>query len=748
MMLRPLLSSVALVASLTAAAAQPVPFDMSPESSLITPAAPAEPAASPAVPVEAPAPAGFARNILPAANLRLTGEEAKTGVVVYLTEAQAAAPAALRLSLLNALVVAPEISSLRLRINQTEITSAPIAFSAARTPFNVDIPPGVLRPGANIFEFRASQRHRTDCTVDSTYQLWTEIEGATAQLVLTGEGVGRIGQLGDLGAVGVDASGNTSLRLIAPQLISDPVAQGVGMHLVQQIGLALRTPKLDISLSDTLSEALQPGVLDVVIMPASELPAQLEVARAQASAGPLAAMVILPSGANTLVISGPSWDSIARAGDAMLAAAPVTPERPRVDLPYPLPMMGEGATASLANLGVDRLEFNGRRYTAGLTFELPADFYAYRYGELELVLDAAYSNDVLPGSEIDIYTNGEIASATPLLRTDGGMLKDSRIRIPMTNLRPGRNEAVLAVNLQTRSDALCNAGWTGAAPMRFVLSNNSYLRMPDYARATTVPDLQVLTGSAWPYAQDGSVPLALGQGAESLVSAMMFATRIATASGKVTTFTIAQQAELAPEDNAIMVMPAAALSPLNLARSGVTGAATALGQGSDDALLNRFGNSQTEGPLTGVSNWLRDVVGLDIADLRLVPGADVPYQPAADAVVVSQVHQPEGGVWTILTAASGPALVAGTERLIDTPKWRQIAGRVSALAPGDESVSTVAANAVTIVAPEPLSPINLRRVAANWFSGNILYFALAVVLGAVLLMLVTSRVLTKIGRPS
>jgi hypothetical protein len=263
-----------------------------------------------------------------------------------------------------------------------------------------------------------------------------------------------------------------------------------------------------------------------------------------------------------------------------------------------------------------------------------------------------------------------------------------------------------------------------------------------------VPDLQVLTGSAWPYAEEQSVPVALGQGEDSLVAAMMFAARIATASGKVISFNVVQQADLSPSDNAMVIMPTAALSPLNLGRTGVAGAAMAGGQGSDESLLGRFGSNQAEGPLTGISNWLRDVVGLDVADLRLVPGADTPYEPAPDAVVVSQVHQPEGGVWTTLTSASGPALVAGIERLIDTPKWRQIAGRVSALAPGDETVSTLAANAVTIVAPQPLSPINLRRVAANWFSGNVLYFALAVVLGAVLLMLVTSRVLTKIGRPS
>ena len=100
------------------------------------------------------------------------------------------------------------------------------------------------------------------------------------------------------------------------------------------------------------------------------------------------------------------------------------------------------------------------------------------------------------------------------------------------------------------------------------------------------------------------------------------------------------------------------------------------------------------------------------------------------------------------TATSGPALLEGTGRMIDTPKWRSIAGRVSTLAPGEDDITVIPANAVSIITPEPASPFNLRRVAANWFSGNVLYFALAIVAGAVLLMLVTSRVLTKVGRPS
>lgn len=750
MMTRALLSSVAVIAGLSQASAQPAPFDMTPENNLVVQQPPqATPSETVTEPAAVAAPSGFERPILPFASLRLEGEEAKNGVVVYLTEAQAAAPAKLEFAFLNALVVAPEISNLSVRINQTEIASTAIASSSAATPISLDIPAGILRAGPNLVEFRASQRHRTDCTVESTYQLWTEIKSENAKLVFSGDQLAPITQVTDLPAVGVDASGKTSLHLITANGLSDPTAQSAAMRLAQQLGLALRVPKLDIAFADAPTAAATPGLLDVAIMPASDLPAELEAARAQASTGPLAAMVPVASGAYTLVISGPDWNAIARAGDALLASAPATADRPRVDLPYPLPLMGENSQASLASLGVDRLEFNGRRFTTTMQFELPADFYAYRYGELELVLEAAYSRDVLPGSEIDIYTNGQIASATPMLRTEGGLFKDTRIRVPMTNLRPGRNEATFAVNLLTRSDAACAAGWTGQSPTRFVLSNNSYLHMPDYARATTVPDLKVLTGTAWPYEQDESVAAAIGQGRDTVLSAMMFASRLATASSQVVNFSVVAESDLPADKDAILIAPTGAISPANLGRTGIAGAGgSAGGQNGDDALLDQFAGGQTDGPFTGVAAWLRQNLGLDTADLKLVPTPDTPYTPAADAVVISQTRQAEGGIWTLLTAASPSALLTGTERLMDTTIWREIGGRVSALSPADQNVTTVPATAVSIIVPEPISPTNLRRIAANWFSANILYFTLAIVVGAVLLMLLTSRMLTRIGRPS
>ena len=47
-------------------------------------------------------------------------------------------------------------------------------FAARAEP--EDLPPGVLKAGGNMVRFAANQRHRTDCTVESTFELWTDID--------------------------------------------------------------------------------------------------------------------------------------------------------------------------------------------------------------------------------------------------------------------------------------------------------------------------------------------------------------------------------------------------------------------------------------------------------------------------------------------------------------------------------------------------------------------------------------------
>lgn len=741
-----LLLAALLTTIVLPALAQPAPFDMTPETDLrVAPPEVTTPATPPMVP-ESIAPTRSERYLLPNGSFRLTGEESRQAIVVYLTQAQADAQARLQLSYLNAVVVAPEVSDLEISVNGTALTRNAIGSSSAPSPIAIDLPEGLLRAGPNTIEFSASQRHRTDCTIDSTYELWTEVDSSTALLSFEGADLGQVRQLTDLAAVGVDAQGNTTIRLITPDL-GQPEATRVAIDLAQTLALALRVPNLHVEHATALSEAAAPGVLDVALGPAAQLPSALAEYATQAGAGSIAALVPMPTGANTLLISGPDWASVSQATAAIGTAAPVSASRPRIDLPYAVPTLLGGQSLQLADLGVPTTEFNGRRYTALFQFELPPDFYANLYGEAELVLDAAYSSDVLPGSRIDIFANGQIASATPLLRTDGGTLRDTIIRLPMTNLRAGRNELEVVVNLDAQSDAVCSPGWTGEAPVRFVFSSSTQFRLPDYARAAALPNLQALTGSAWPYSEDDAVALVLGDDPQSAIAAMVLLARAATASGKVLPVTIASEGNLQPEANAIVVMPVSELSQPTLDRTLLLRGELASAPADEGAALDRFSSGANQSnAITGFAEWLLEQVNLSLDDLRVLPRSDPPYPVAADAVVLAQAMQPEGGLWTVLTGPDAATMLVGVQRMAVTDQWRQIGGRLSTLATTDADVIAVETLAPVLVQTQPFSIWNLRLVAANWFSDNILIFTAALGGVAMLLMLATALVLGKVGR--
>ncbi len=123
----------------------------------------------------------------------------------------------------------------------------------------------------------------------------------------------------------------------------------------------------------------------------------------------------------------------------------------------------------LGELGVPTQEFSGRRFRAEFQIALPADFYAQAYGNAQLLLDAAFTAAVRPGSHVDVYVNEQIASNLPITASGGGLFQRERMQIPLRNFRPGVNRLWLEVVLDTESDARCLPGATLPAENRFVL---------------------------------------------------------------------------------------------------------------------------------------------------------------------------------------------------------------------------------------------------------------------------------------
>lgn len=750
-MIRPLLAIGLCVAASTTLAQQP--FDMSPELHLReTPAASTVTEPAPTIAQPASSPSGLKRHLLPQSGVRFEGEMGTRAFDFYLTADEAAAPASLDLSVLNSIVVAPEYSNLTVAINGIELAAAPIEYASGPTGIDIDVPDGILVPGRNRIEFAANQRHRTDCSVSSTYELWTEIHGTGTVLELEGADLGSITGLSELPAVGLNANGATELRLFIPQIDSHE-ARTAALRLVQYLALALKAPALEISLIEGFEAMPETGALTVILGTADALPQNVAALGRQAEAGPVAGIVGQDALPNTLMVSGPDWAAIEVATRSIrdhVQAQADSLGGMRVDISDPVPVITGRSSVSLVELGVDTVEFNGRRYHSALRFVLPADFYANMYSEAELVLDAAYSPAVRPGSQLEIYVNGQIASVVPILHTDGGTFRNSRLRIPMTNFRPGINEIHVETMLLTAEDEICPPGLSGRATPRFLFSADSELNFPEFGRIAQYPDLRATTGTAAPYGGAANVPVIVGNDAASMQAAMMLLGRMALSSGRMVEATVVGPEGANPAADALIIAPMAELSPDLMARGRVAelnenGEVPILSSGEDAlARWHESARASSNNLIETARDWIAQQLDLAPENFWLFRRTDGAYLPQSlNAAVLSQVYQPEGGVWTLLTIPNPQAFAASTARLVQPDIWRQIGGRVTAISPDDDAALVLQPRNRTLVPTQPISVTNLRLIAANWLSTHVLGYALLMAVIAVLLTVATSLLLAK-----
>lgn len=782
-----LLSIMALLAWPVAAQAQIAPFDMSPElSQRTTPQRPVEtpalqlPQESPTAPGVEQAPAlppvtlppadippadlpdnetvdtipmeaELSRYFLPGDGIRLEGEAGRQALDVYLTEAQAMAPATLDLEVLNSILVAPEMSRLGVSVNGTSLTNVPVAFANQPTVLSSDIPQGVLNPGLNRFEFTASQRHRTDCSVTSTYELWSDLYSANSRLSFANPSLGALQSISDLPAIGMTPEGETNLRFYVPG-IGTPEGGSAALNLVQHLALATRAASVDVVLLDAPDADGSSGVLTVILATASELPQAAESLSERAIEGPLLAFLPADIAPNTLVVSGPDWADIAVAIASLgedQAGGDRT--RSRVDLPDNVPLIEGRRTLALSELGVQTVQFNGRRYTTDFRFAMPADFYASMYSEAELILDAAYSAAVLPGSELDVYVNGQIAAVFPVLRTDGGTFRNSRLRIPMTNFIPGVNRMHIEIILQTREDEICGPGASGRAAERFLFSSGSQLAFPDFGRMATFPDLRAMAGAGAPYAGAEPVQILVADDTVSMRSSMMLLARVALSAGEAVSVTRVAQDGLDPVNPAFVVGPLPQLEPSVRERGQVIdpqGIDFSSTRNIDDALdeWRRSASATDQSLWEQAQQWFADRFDLQPDNFWLIRRADGAYVPQSrQGAILSQSVQAEGGVWTYLTIPDAEGFNAAVDRLMTPEIWWQVDGRVSAIGPDDESLLVLQPRDIHLVATQPWTLGNLRLVAANWLSTNVLVYALALGLAAVLLTMATTLMLNERG---
>ncbi|ENN85608.1 putative cellulose synthase protein [Rhizobium freirei PRF 81] len=737
-------------------------------------------AAPPVVPAQVPpqaAPAGqqaasatpeLRRFVVPNSKLRLEGEIDHKSWSIYLTPEQAAAPAKFHFSYQNAVVVAPEASQLTVLLNDRVVHQQQIGSSDNPSDIGFDIPRGLLQPGANLLTFEASQRHRTDCDIQSTYELWSDIDPTKTYLTFAGREAEKLSTTDAIRAIGVDEAGKTQFNLVVPALAQPGTTKPL-LRLAQGLSLLAGMPNEIFSFG---TDALPPpgrGKMTVLVGTPAELQPLFAVPTA-AQNGALATFATDPhSGQQLLLISGPSWQAISSAIDMVVSPTDRDPNTQRDLLVTQrwtapdAPFLYAGTSLSFEQLGVKTTEFSGRRFHTSFNVAIPSDFYANAYGEATVLLDAAYAKDVRPGSHIDVYVNGNIATTKPITATGGGIFRQLPIRVTMRHFKPGLNTVTLEAMLLADEDSACAPAATSNTTPRFALFDTSQFRIPDFARVGQRPNLAAFAGTGYPYNRDSeSTALFIDRiDADMLSATATLLGQMALVAGHPIAFEPVASSSAVGSRNAIFIgsisqLPSTILAQMNIAAtSQVAWRPPTPGQGgAQDASVtiadwrSRISGGVLQDQFDRFKEWMHRNFDISLSSLRFMPGSEQVFAPSnANTFLIAQEANPtKDATWTVVTAPSAGDLRAGVDAVTSQLNWPQISGRITLYSGKTGKIDTVPVNRFDFVLSGPWSLTNYRLIAANWLSSNILSYAFLLVVGSLLLGMATANILSKIGR--
>jgi hypothetical protein len=467
---------------------------------------------------------------------RLQGESGASEWPIYLSETQALRKLSFRVGYLSAVSVMPEGSTLTVSVNDVVIGATHISAPNKAATVDFAVPPDLLRPGFNAVRISVDQRHRVDCSLAATNELWTQIDPSKTGLLIPGGDAG-VRDIADIPALPPDAQGALPIRAVLPGRTSPANVERM-IRAVQFISVHGRfeQPAVDVGpmAAGDYGVNLVVGLYADVAKLADFQGGLNGLGRVD---GPrLALLAATPTRRATIVITGLTEDDVNRAlAEFAVEPAPKgSPEGLRAAQSFPGYRIGGGQTLRLRDLGLHSQEFSGRFFRAGFNIVLPADFYPANYAKVPLDLAGGYAAGLARGAQILVSINGRDAVSAPLPSNGGGVFSDKTLPLPLGFFRPGLNRIEIAAQVPTPGDAVCDPTKMLQEKKRFLLLDSTELRIPDLARIGRAPDLSVTATGGFPFIGGTRQPKLFmpAPDRESIAAAATLAGRMAASAGR------------------------------------------------------------------------------------------------------------------------------------------------------------------------------------------------------------------------
>ncbi|WP_237154449.1 cellulose biosynthesis cyclic di-GMP-binding regulatory protein BcsB [Oryzibacter oryziterrae] len=689
------------------------------------------------------------------------GEESSLRFPLYLDAEATARSGELILALQSAVSVMPETSTLVAAINGKTIGRVGLGNAEASGTTSIAIPPSLMKAGWNEITLTASQRHRVDCSLNGTYELWSRIDPARSGLSLAQVSTASLKSIATLSA---DASGGLPLRLRVLPTSDAELTAALQTAAVAARMAGASIPKVDV--------AATPGTgagLDIALGTQAEL-AAVGIPAATATAALTEPQLLGPTagGRPTLVVALESPKAAPRIGHLMDVADDVG--RPSVDT---LRIGHERRTLQLADFGLPSESFSGRLWQNTLHVTLPSDALTADYDSVTIKLSTGYAGNLDRDNSLSLFVDGHLAAALPFGKPDGDVIDGRRIEVPLSAFHAGDNEVQLIAKVTSADDLACDPHAQLADNARFLILNSTSLTIPTLARAASLPDLgaTLAAGSTGP---DATAPVRLalaGSDPATIGAAATLYAKMAVAADALPALAATLSVPRDRKD-ALVIVGAADSLPRDLRdTSGVDLAALTTGgpalasvgaSGNADTLFtgsiaNSAGNND---PLIAEwkkrvgsdhSRWtdLNGLLGGLFQSASQTLGFSEKQRPAApigsSLAVVQSLPAGSDAPITLVTAPTAALLADGVTTLVDRANWQRLTGEGTYFNAESQTWQVQQATAPRIVSTGDMSLGNLRLTLAAWFASNATIYAGLMVLAALAFGLTTYATVRRAG---
>ncbi|MBO6917787.1 MAG: cellulose biosynthesis cyclic di-GMP-binding regulatory protein BcsB [Rhizobiaceae bacterium] len=692
----------------------------------------------------------------PRSRFKLEGEDALGQFTFQHDMEKAGTIGELVIAYKNAVSVMREASSLNVKVNGYPVGKFPISSSSEYASHKFLVPANALVDGTNIVEVHAIQRHRVDCSLEATYELWTEIDFMNSGFLTEDEFT--FSDLKSLKMIGRSENGLTDLRLVLPK------NSGIGdlnaaLPLVQTLSLALGRDDIAVTVSDR--SGIGPGI--DVYLAAMDRPDQNYPIALKAKHG-LSVVQTQDARRVAVVLKAPS---IGQATAQLLAGIrgelkPLLDEA--INRENHLEIKADaGGVYTLGEAGYTARSFSGRLFRTNFDLVMPADFYPAEYATVDLGLHAATSPGLNPQSQLLVRVNGQIVTSLPMRDTDGEVFEDRRIELPMRAFRPGRNQIEILAELEKASDEACVYSERDETAPRFILLENTEIRIPQLARISRLPDLSVFAGTAYPYRNDERLNIyVVHADSRTLSAAMTMMTKMSIASGApLNAQVILGRPDNSDRENKLVIAPRRAFvqSGPNVTDEHqqmshrikfhdadwlpdliTTASVDSIGlpkvtQATPEDLLQAFRHKTQK---TAIELSTSAVIKQKFDELSHRFQSWLKYEPALDksvtgdvdsrkANLVQTLDDKNNSVVTWLAADTPEDVVRASLVLAEPDTWSRVKGADVTVDLRSKQISAQLPSSYQVHAFTNKSPSNLRRLAAAWFSDNFIVYIILIV---------------------